>query len=181
VIGARAFIPWDAAQQRFAYEAPVVFPLATRLYDHPRFEAARKTGKVAEAGPVKVDLKDRLVRALDLQPSPDDPARQAQLTYPNLWIPDGATFQAWVAIHPRLFNHKDVGTVHVEVRVGDTVVADQVLDPSERAQQVYTPLEADLSAHGGQRADVTLRVWPTDPTAKEAFDVLIGEPRLSMP
>ena len=41
----------------------------------------------------------------------------------------GAVFQAWIAIHPRLFNHAGLGRVHVEVRVlaeaRDVVIADQ--------------------------------------------------------
>jgi hypothetical protein len=185
VLGARAFVPWDQARGRFAYESPVLFPHATRLYDHARFETAPKVGKVAEFGPVRVQLTDRLTRAVELQAVADGAAREAMITYPGLWIPYGATFQAWASIHPRLYNHAEVGPVHVEVRAttpdGQSIVHDETFDPMDRSHQVYVPFEADLSALGGRTADLSIRAWGADNAPRDTLDLLIGEPRLQMP
>jgi hypothetical protein len=185
VLGARAFVPWDPDQHRFRLDAPMVFPLTTPLYDHVRFDLAHKNGSISEFGPVRVQAGDRLIRALEFQPKPDDTTRQASLTYPRVWIPTNAVFHAWISLHPRLFNHADLGLVHVEVRASadnrEVTVADQVLDAMDPTQRVYLPLQADVSAFGGSVADLTIRVWGADPRAQQAPDVLIGEPQLIMP
>jgi hypothetical protein len=185
VLGARAFVPWDAVQQHFAFDSPVMFPHATRLYDHTRFEAAHKSGKVSEVGPVRVQVPDRYVRAIELQAGPNAQSRAAVLTYPGVWLPPGAAFQASISLHPRTFSRPDVGIVHVELRVstpgGDRVVAEQTLDPMDRGRQVFLPFDADLSAAGGQTVDLSIRAWVADSAPADALDVLIGEPRLRMP
>jgi hypothetical protein len=185
VLTARAFVPWDETANRFTVETPTVFPLGVPLYDHARFQASEILGRVNEAGPLRVQLGDRLLRALSFQPSEplmgSAAGRQAAITYHQLWIPQRGHLQAWFALHPRLFGNSTLGPLRLQVNVASstgTVVVDQyTLDPMDSSQRSYAPIDIDLSAFSGRTVDLQLAVL-VGTASGEGGEVLIGEPRL---
>jgi 4-amino-4-deoxy-L-arabinose transferase-like glycosyltransferase len=186
VLAARAFIPLDDTLRRFRLQDATTFPLSVPLYDRQRFDAATKHGQVAEMGPIRVQLGDRNTRALSLQPTEmaSNGEHIASITYGDVWVPPAAQFTAWVALHPRVFGHTDVGQLRVEVDVvsdgREMPLAALELDPMNAQQRVYLPFHVALSNVQGQRVQLVLRVAST-PSATATGEVLVGEPRIFAP
>jgi hypothetical protein len=187
VMQARAWIPWDTACHQLRMDAIRVFPFSATLYDHERFTAAKRTESVAESGPQRVKAGDLLLRALALQPGefPGAGEPTASITYDKVWLPSQGQVRAWIALHPRYFQHAQARTLSVRMEVAipgrDHIVHVLRLDPMNKDQQTYQPVEQDPpSLPEGQRGAITIRVLtPDSPT--EMAEVLAAEPRVVQP
>lgn len=185
LLTARAFIPVKPNSPQFRLDEPIVFPLETELYNEQRLKAAQTTGKVEPSSLERVAIGDRNLPALRFTLTPAesqtvDPV--AQITFPDVFVPFGAKFEAWTAVHPRFYLHPQLGQLRVEVGVRvdgrDEVVGQQFL--SSMDQPLYRPFEADLSRFAGQHAAMFIRASQAAQAREQAI-VLVGDPRVVMP
>src|SRR5262249_29192685 len=126
VIPTRAFIPWDDDLRSFRFDQPVIFPLATSLYDRKRLDAALIDGTMSES-PIRVAATDRVLEGLSLTPTTSTTSNgTATITYRHLTIDDGAVLRVWVSLSPAYFGNASVGTNTVSVLV-DTGTGNQTV------------------------------------------------------